>query len=199
MKRKWGKIMSKTVELIKEAATYLLEGDLRKENGWTDENIKLLEQVKNENFEVNFSTIEGYDMDALYLYNDGWQYRIGRIQKVNEKSLRMQYGTKVLKEDFKDVHKLTEEERSSLNTELVKKLSKSISNIKDVISLVKSLKSSLLGSELVCVDITKLQDKLDMLNDILADEIKPIILNNEKYDFNDFSERLIKVNEEGEK
>lgn len=140
--------------------------------------------------------MEQYDMDAVYLYNDGWQYRIGKIQKVNDKSIRMDYGTKIPKEVFKDAYKLTEEELKIFNKEMVKKLSNSISEIKLMTTSIQNLKKALDFSELSCIDSTKLQNKLDVLNTALEEELKPIKIGGKKLTFNDYSERLIEAENE---
>jgi hypothetical protein len=139
-----------------------------------------------------------YDMEAMYLYCDGWGYRIGKIQKVNDKSIRMDFGTKIPKEDFKDVYKLSPEDIEIFNRGLIKKLSNSVSKIKEIVDLIRVLRQALSLSEFSCVDSSKLQDKLDLLSDVLSEELKPMILNNEKYDFKDYSERLDKIEEKVE-
>lgn len=136
---------------------------------------------------------ENYDMEALYLYNDGWQYRVGKIDKINDKSVRMEFGAKIKKEDFTDVHKLTDEEIKIFNKEFIKKLSSSISKMKDTVNLIDSLRKALKYSELACVDTKKLQEKLDILNETLVEELKPIEIGGKKLNFNDYSERLIEV------
>lgn len=139
-----------------------------------------------------------YDMEAMYLYCDGWGYRIGKIQKVNDKSIRMDFGTKIPKEDFKDVYKLSQEDIEIFNRGLIKKLSNSVSKIKEIVDLIRVLRQALNLSEFSCVDSSKLQEKLDLLSDVLSEELKPMILNNEKYDFKDYSERLDKIEEKVE-
>ena len=53
-----------------------------------------------------------YDMEDLYLYKSYGSYRIGQIEKVNEKTIRMDWDTKIPKDEFNKVYKLTEEEAS---------------------------------------------------------------------------------------
>jgi hypothetical protein len=77
--------------------------------------------------------MEQYDLEALYLYNDGYSYRVGKISKVNDKSIRMEGGRKILKEEFPSIHKLTDEEVAIFNKEVVRKLSNSISSIRSVL------------------------------------------------------------------
>ena len=149
-------------------------------------NVEKLELVKDE-----------YDMDALYLYNDGWQYKIGQIEKVNDKSIRMDRNFKILKENFdKLTYKLTNEEIETFNKLMVKKLSGSISDMRDMIDVIKGLKTALQSSELVCVDSSKLQNKLDVLNDALEEQLTPIEIGGKKLKFHRFTERLIEVRDE---
>ena len=137
-----------------------------------------------------------YDMDALYLYNDGWQYRVGKIQKVNEKSVKMDGAAKINKADFKDVHKLTEEEIAIFNKEMIKKLSHSISNIREMLVSIKHLKTSLGTSEFACINTDKFQKKLDFLDETLAEEIKPLEIGGKRFNFGQFNERLEEAKDE---
>ena len=52
---------------------------------------------------------ENYDLNAYYLYENSCYHKIGKIEKINDKTIRMDNGYKILKEDFEKVHKLTEE------------------------------------------------------------------------------------------
>jgi hypothetical protein len=139
--------------------------------------------------------MENYDLNALYLFNDGYGYRISRIEKVNEKSIRMEQGRKINKEDFKHTYKLTEDEVKIFNRELIKKLSDSTYGIKKMISSICNLKDSLKDSELVCVNTIKLQGTLDELNNLLEKEIEAFKINNMKLNFDNYSERLNEVKE----
>lgn len=44
----------KVVALIKNAVDHLLEAELREENGWTKEDVELLEKVSTQDFEIEF-------------------------------------------------------------------------------------------------------------------------------------------------
>lgn len=46
--------MDKEVELIKEAVNYMLGADLTDENGWTKEDIDILNKIKNKEFTIIF-------------------------------------------------------------------------------------------------------------------------------------------------
>lgn len=46
--------MSREIELIKEAVDRLLECELLPENGWTLEDIEILEKISDSDFEVNY-------------------------------------------------------------------------------------------------------------------------------------------------
>jgi len=129
-----------------------------------------------------------YDMDALYLYNDGWRTRVGTIEKVNDKSIRMQFGTKINKMDFYKVHRLTDDEIRIYRGEFIKAISPEISNIQAAIANIKALKSALKISDLVCVDSSKLQLSLDKLEEKLSG-LNPgeIVINGERYAFNKYN------------
>lgn len=46
--------MEKVRNLIQRAVEYLSEAELLEENGWTEEDIELLEYIKTTDFEVKF-------------------------------------------------------------------------------------------------------------------------------------------------
>lgn len=126
--------------------------------------------------------MENYDMEALYLYNDDWQYRVGKIEKINDKSIRMQFNTKIKKENFKSIHKLTDEEVKIFRKELIKKLSNTTERIRNTLASINRLNSALQSSNLVCVNSDNLQKKLNSLSEILSKELPKVI----KIDNKDF-------------
>ena len=105
----------------------------------------------------------------------------------------MEFGIKINKEKFRYIHKLTDEEIRIFNKEMIKKLSNSISKIKGVVNLIDSLRKALRYSELACVNTKKLQEKLDILDETLAKELKPLEIGSKKLNFNDYSERLVEA------
>ncbi|APF26599.1 hypothetical protein ACXATD_002637 [Clostridium sporogenes] len=46
--------MKKEVELIKEAVENLLNAELLEENGWTEEDIEILNKLKDKDFYITF-------------------------------------------------------------------------------------------------------------------------------------------------
>lgn len=48
--------MEKVKGLIQQAAQYLSEAELTEENGWTEEDIKTLEFISNNDFDIQFKT-----------------------------------------------------------------------------------------------------------------------------------------------
>ncbi len=46
--------MTKTEEMVKEAATHLLEGELLEENGWFKEDIDILTRLQKDDFEIHW-------------------------------------------------------------------------------------------------------------------------------------------------
>jgi len=139
--------------------------------------------------------MEKYDMNALYLFNDGWQYKVGKIQKVNDKSVRMDGGTKINKDIFEYAHKLTDKEIEVFHSEIIKKLSNSANKMKSLVDLINGLKNALKCNELTSVNTVKLQENLDSLNDLLTDELSPFVIGDKKLNFSDYSERLTEVKE----
>ena len=139
--------------------------------------------------------MEQYDMSALYLYNDGYGHRIGRISKVNEKSVRMEYGVKLDIETFKNIHKLNDEEIAIANREIIKKLADTNRSIRNMLENMKSLKSLLNDTIFACVDSEKLQNEMDTLTVVLANELKAFNINGKDYKFELYSERVSEVKE----
>lgn len=137
-----------------------------------------------------------YDVNALYLYSDGYAHKIGRISKINKQSIRMEGGVKIDKEVFKSVHKLTDEEVAISNRELVKKLSASNRSIQNMIETMKSLQLTLNKTEFVCVDSEKLQNEINILADILAKEVQSFNIDGKSYNFHQYSERIIESKED---
>lgn len=138
---------------------------------------------------------EQLDLDALYLYSDSWGgYRVGKIVKVNDKTVRMENNVKIPKENLDRIYKLSDEEIKSFNGEMVKRLSIHMCKIKEMKDTLVSLKSLLKCNEFIAVDSVKIQEKLDLLNEELEKELPQVIdINNTKYKFKEFSEKLEEV------
>lgn len=137
-----------------------------------------------------------YDMDAMYLYYNGYRYEVGNIEKVNEKTIRMTSNTKINKEDFETkTYKLTEEEVNNYRGELIKKLSNSQHKVREMISDLNRLRGSLLNSHLVQIDVEKLQSAIDDLEEILKRELpQPVNINNKVYKFKEIGISLEEEN-----
>lgn len=135
---------------------------------------------------------EQFDLEALYLYPSSWgSFNVGKIAKINDKTIRMENGNKIPKERFKEIYKLSEAEIRSFNGELVKKLSFCTSKVSESLNIIRNLRSSLEMNEFVCINTEKLQEKLDILNEELEKELPKIIdMGNKKYKFMNFSEKL---------
>lgn len=138
---------------------------------------------------------ENYDMNSLYLYYNDWgNYEIGKIEKINDKSIRMEHDTKIKKEEFDKVYKLTNEEIKIFRKELIKNLSTCVDEIKRMLYSVRELQSALDTSEFACIDSDKLQEQLNLLNEKLSEELpKTFKINNEEFKFEDYGEDIEKV------
>ena len=133
-----------------------------------------------------------YDLNAYYLYDYGCFHRIGKIEKVNEKSIRMDNGIKILKEDFHKAYKLNEEEEDIYRKELIKKISNSIEDGKEFLSTLKKLKNALNMSSLVSINTEDLQKEIDRLTEVIKDAAdKKFVIHNQEYEFCELSESLI--------
>jgi hypothetical protein len=140
-------------------------------------------------------SMENYDTEALYLYCDGWKYRVGKIEKINDKSIRMEFGIKIKKEDFSNIHKLTDGEIKIFKEELVRRLSNTSEGIKNILNSIHSLKIALNSSDLVCVNSENLQKKLDLLNVMLSKELPKVFrIDDKELIFGGYSDALIKKN-----
>lgn len=138
-----------------------------------------------------------YDMNAMYLYPNGYRYEVGSIRRVNEKTVTMSSSRKIDKEEFETkAYKLTEEEIKSYKGEIVKKLSFARYEVREMISDLTKLRECLNRSYLATVNTEKLQATIDNLEDILRREIpQPININSKDYKFEKYGTSLEEVNE----
>lgn len=134
------------------------------------------------------------DLSALYLYSDNYGHRIGRVIKVNEKSVRMEYGVKLDMEVFKSLHKLTDEEVSIANREFIKHLADTNRSIRGMIEDMRSLKA-LLNGTFSSLDSEKLQNEIDNLINIISNDIKAFDIAGKSFRFRLHSERLVEMKE----
>ena len=138
-----------------------------------------------------------YDMEGLYLYKDYSSYRIGQIEKVNEKTIRMGWDTRIPKDEFDKVYKLTEEEASIYRGELIKRLSVMHREAKSMIETLNKIRVVLRSSEFVTVDTDKLQSKIDELTHLIEQQLPSgITINGDEFEFYDYTaDRLEKIEE----
>lgn len=138
-----------------------------------------------------------YDMEGLYLYKSYSSYRIGQIEKVNEKTIRMDWDTRIPKDEFNKVYKLTEEEASIYRGELIKRLSVIHREAKSMIETLNKIRVVLRSSEFVAVDTDKLQSKIDELTHLIEQQLPSrITINSDEFEFYDYtSDRLEKIEE----
>lgn len=136
-----------------------------------------------------------YDMEDLYLYKSYGGYRIGQIEKVNEKTIRMDWDTKIPKDEFNKVHKLTEEEASIYRGELIKKLSTVYREAKSMIETLNKTRVILRSSEFLALDTDKLQSKIDELTHLIEQQLpSSITINGDEFEFYDYTaDRLEKI------
>lgn len=138
-----------------------------------------------------------FNMDKYYLYKEYYNYRINKIERINNKTVRMDYNTLIKKEDFeKEVVELTEKEvddYKNLLTKLALKSPKTERKISDFRYEIGRLENSIQGlSEFVSVDIKtdELQETINNLKMELDNILHPIIeINNTRFKFkwvNDF-------------
>lgn len=123
-----------------------------------------------------------YDMKALYLYSDGYRYRIGKIVKVNEKTIRMDFGVRIDKDDFDNIHKLTDSEVGVYTGELINAITSEMRGVRDLTTDIRALKQSLNMSFLSCVNTEKLQARIDELEEQISKILPTVInINNSRY------------------
>ena len=138
-----------------------------------------------------------YDMEGLYLYKSYSSYRIGQIEKVNEKTIRMDWDTRIPKDEFNKVYKLTEEEASIYRGELIKRLSVIHREAKSMIETLNKIRVVLRSSEFVALDTDKLHSKIDELTHLIEQQLPSrITINSDEFEFYDYtSDRLEKIEE----
>lgn len=177
------------------ASSTLIQATLEKSKKEVFEELKLLWNKRIKDIEVNNEVSEkineNFDMNALYLYTNRYSYKIGKIKKINSKSIIMDDYTKIKFKDFKDVHKLTDEEIKNYNQELIKELGNSaeygkISNMKRTLA---NLLNTLKESEFVCIDSEKLEKELNTLSDLISKYIPKLI---------EIDENLYSINQNGD-
>lgn len=136
-----------------------------------------------------------YNMEDLYLYKSYGSYRIGQIEKVNEKTIRMDWDTKIPKDEFDKVYKLTEEEASIYRGELIKKLSTMYREAKSMIETLNKTRVILRSSEFLALDTDKLQSKIDELTHLIEQQLpSSITINGDEFEFCDYTaDRLEKI------
>ncbi|MBD5589243.1 hypothetical protein [Clostridium botulinum] len=66
--------MNKEVELIKEAVGNLLNAELLEENGWTEEDIEILNKLKDKDFDIIFKENEKIKCPYCKHEHDGLDY-----------------------------------------------------------------------------------------------------------------------------
>ena len=139
-----------------------------------------------------------YDLDALYLYNNSYRYYIGKIEKVNEKSIRMEWNVKINKDDFNRLaYKLSEVEVKLYRKELIKRLAEIQKTIDSLTRSINALEKSLTYSDFVDLNKDKLQKELDRVADLIAEKSEQCIqLNNEKYKLHGYIDKELKKVEE---
>ena len=136
-----------------------------------------------------------YNMEDLYLYKSYGSYRIGQIEKVNEKTIRMDWDTKIPKDEFDKVYKLTEEEASIYRGELIKKLSTMYREAKSMIETLNKTRVILRSSEFLALDTDKLQSKIDELTHLIEQQLpSSITINGDEFEFCEHTaDRLEKI------
>lgn len=135
-----------------------------------------------------------YDMSALYLYDTGYRFEIGAINRIYEKSIKMTSGHRIKKEDWDYVYKLTEEEANCYRGELIKKLSQSRIDTERFLKQLIQVRKACQSSPLVEVNTSKLQETVDKLEIVLTNQLpSTIVIRGEKFKFEDYSTELRKV------
>lgn len=136
-----------------------------------------------------------YDMEALFLYKAGWQYCIGKIDKVNDKTLRLEGGTKIRKEDYDSLYRLSPQEVKIYQHQLVKKMASVNRQVEDMLNNINQIKIGLKCSEFLCINSEKLQNQLDKLTVELITELpKEFKVNDKVFEVN-YVQGLSEVND----
>lgn len=122
-----------------------------------------------------------FDTEALYLYRVyGCRYRLGKIEKVNEKSIRMDYETLIPKKNFeKEVYQLTDTEmakffdlavkniKTSTICSLLDKMTDRINTLDKVLKTVPYIKE--IDTDLIEKDLEEVREELNKLKNDCID------------------------------
>lgn len=139
-----------------------------------------------------------YDLDAYYLY-EHCGYNISKIEKINDKSIRMSRGHTIKKVDFDRLcYKLTNQEADLFKREAIKKLSDITYDIKKLNTEICLLEKALINSRFVGIKTDELQAELNRLaNYIKSLDLKPIEVGNKSIEFCKYGTTLQETRNEG--
>ena len=142
-----------------------------------------------------------FDYDSLYLYKYGYNsFKVGKVTKINEKSIRMDSGTKIAESEYKYVHKLTEEESKMFKMRLVvsmNEIERELTHINDRLLKINNLLNYDSFIEINKDKFNELYKKLIKCLEKAVDHT--VVINNIKYGFEKYSENTLKEIKEDEK
>lgn len=134
--------------------------------------------------------------DNLYLYSLGYygEYRVGKIRKINTKTVTMDCNVKIPKEDFeKHAYKLTDTEVAIYREEIIKCVSGSSKAIRKLNYNLHLMRELLNKNEYVTLDRDKLQKDLEDAIKLLNLELnKAIKINDSSFQLQGNSTTILK-------
>lgn len=130
----------------------------------------------------------------LYLYKVGRLYKVSGIKRINDKTVTMESGERLSKDDFENnTYKLSSKEVYLYKGGVMKTFYEFNNDIDILTNKIQYLINSLRYDELLCVNSEKLQELLDKTyNQLKSDFESYIKLNNEMYKI-DSIQRLEKI------
>lgn len=138
-------------------------------------------------------------MQDLYLYKSSYSTtRIGHIEKINDKTIRMSDGTKILKTEFSQLaYKLNAEEEAQYRMEYIKKLSGVDIRTKSLLNNLNTIMYTLNASPFVEVNSDKLQKVVDDLTNYIKSVLPaPMTIKEKDYVFHSYASSLVEVDNE---
>lgn len=134
------------------------------------------------------------DTSKLYLFHESWgdRYAIGKISRINTKTVTMDNGDKIeIAKLDQELYQLTEQEENFYKSEVIKKLSRNTRNsLNDLVCMLKNTKYFLEKCEFLELNTEKIQKYIDKATedikkqiDLLAIEIngKKLKINEKDY------------------
>ena len=132
------------------------------------------------------------DTNKLYLFHESWgnRYAIGKIRRINTKTVTMDNGDKIEIDKLdQELYQLTEQEENLYKSEVIKKLSRNTRNsLEDLVYTLKNTKYFLEKCEFLDLNTEKIQKYIDEMTDDIKKKLDLLSI--------EINGKNLKINEE---